>query len=166
MVCTGLAMSVYAIMTCSNLRWSQVLHEVSYIPQICIVCEVVLNYQTACKACSRTAGTHSSKPWPYTGNFAKSKGWALFHVIEWVLFCEITVNGNLQWVFLIMCLVYTQNKPLCCVAAVTGLQWRQDATITRMPGIQSKFIDNVNILVETFFLGIRQFWQFQSSMHY
>jgi len=34
--------------------------------------------QTPRKARSRV-GTHFSKLWPYTGNWAKSRGWVLFH---------------------------------------------------------------------------------------
>ena len=51
--------------------------------------------QTPHKAHSRV-GVHSSKLWPYTGKWAKSRGWVFF--CEWALFHKTTVIA-LQWTY-------------------------------------------------------------------
>ena len=76
----ALTVSVYTKQPCSNLRWSITQ---SFLPQMCITLggvllklhRYMLHYPH--KAHS-SVDAYSSKCWPYTGNWANSRGWALF----------------------------------------------------------------------------------------
>ena len=82
--CT-VATSVYAKQPCNNLQWSITQ---SFSPQICIALDALLLKLHKCALLFTQSllihvSAHLSELWHYSGNWAKSRGWALF--------CESTV---------------------------------------------------------------------------
>ena len=69
---------------CLVVTFGEVLHEVFFTSDMHSAWGCAS--QTPCKTRSRV-GTHLSKLWTYTGNWAKSRGWALFPETRMLMFC-------------------------------------------------------------------------------